>query len=64
MGVGLRTFLRVPSMTAINSLPIAVGGLFILARGMLLRLIEEDRYDEVLEVLSKCTSCQLLWPDL
>ncbi|MGA2463794.1 MAG: (Fe-S)-binding protein [Thermodesulfobacteriota bacterium] len=33
------------------------GGLIYLARGILLGLIEKDRYDEVLKVASKCTSC-------
>jgi heterodisulfide reductase subunit D len=33
------------------------GGLIYLARGILLGLIEEDHYDEVLKVVSKCTSC-------
>ncbi len=33
------------------------GGIIYLARGILLGLIEEDNYDEVLKVVSKCTSC-------
>jgi heterodisulfide reductase subunit D len=34
------------------------GGIIYLARGILLGLIEEDYYDEVLDVIIKCTSCQ------
>jgi heterodisulfide reductase subunit D len=33
------------------------GGLIYLARGILLGLIEKDRYDEVLKVVLKCTTC-------
>jgi heterodisulfide reductase subunit D len=34
------------------------GGIIYLARGILLGLIEEDYYDDVLNVIVKCTSCQ------
>lgn len=34
------------------------GGIIYLARGMLLGLIEEDHYEEVLDVVAKCTNCQ------
>lgn len=33
------------------------GGIIYLARAILLGLIEKDNYDEVLKVISKCTSC-------
>ena len=33
------------------------GGIIYLARAILLGLIEEDQYDEVLKVVSTCTSC-------
>lgn len=33
------------------------GGLIYLARGILLGLLEEDQYDQVLKVVSKCTTC-------
>lgn len=34
------------------------GGIIYLARAILLGLIEEDLYEQVLEVVSKCTNCQ------